>query len=140
MESKKLNIPDGRVSFDVNGVAEIIFNPTDVSFIERLFLAFEAMDKRQAEYEGKIKNAQPRDIFDIARQADRDIRELVDTALGAEICDKCFPGVNIYAYAEGLPLWANLMLAVLDECDAGTVAQRKLTNPRLEKYTSKYHK
>ena len=48
--------------------------------------------------------------------------------------------MSIYAIADGLPIWANLMLAIIDEFDASFVAEKKKTNPRIQKYTKKYQR
>lgn len=42
--------------------------------------------------------------------------------------------------ANGLPVWCNLMMAVMDEIDTTFTREQKLTNPRISKYTAKYQK
>lgn len=46
--------------------------------------------------------------------------------------------MNVYALADGLPLWMNLLLAVVDLIDEKTAAETESVNPRLEKYLAKY--
>lgn len=46
----------------------------------------------------------------------------------------------MYALAEGLPLWANLLFAIMDEMDETVMREKKAMNPRIAKYTKKYHK
>ena len=140
MKREELTLDDGLLCLFVNGKSETVFNPTDFGFIERLFHVFDTLEAKQTKLEAQIKSAAPRDIFKIARDADQEMRELVDGVMGAETCAKQFGDVNVYAYADGLPLWANLLLAVMDRCDAEFVTQQKLTNPRLEAYTKKYRK
>lgn len=48
--------------------------------------------------------------------------------------------MNVYALSDGLPVWVNLMLAVMDEIDTAFAREQKQTNPRIAKYTAKYHK
>lgn len=48
--------------------------------------------------------------------------------------------MNVYALADGLPVWMNLMLAVLDVVDAKLAQENERANPRLEKYLAKYRK
>ena len=91
-------------------------------------------------WEAKKKNAAPREIVDIARAADAEMRELVDGVMGAGTCDAQFCDMSVFAMAEGLPVWANLLFAIIDRCEAEAVEQQKLSRPRLAKYTAKYGK
>ena len=54
--------------------------------------------------------------------------------------DVLFGGMNVYALANGLPVWCNLMLAVMDEIDSSFAREQKATNPKLQKYLNKYQK
>ena len=47
---------------------------------------------------------------------------------------------NVYAMADGLPVWCNLLFAIMDEIDTSFAREQKATNPRIQKYTAKYHK
>ena len=140
MESKVLNFDDGLVQFDVNGKAAIIFNPTDSAFVERLYTAFETLDKRQDEYKARVeKIGDKRESFDLAKQQDAEMREIIDGVLGP-VSEPVFGGMNVYAMANGLPVWCNLLLAVMDEVDTTFSREQKATNPRVAKYTAKYHR
>lgn len=138
MKREELTLDDGLLCLSINGKSETIFNPTDFGFIEKIFHVFDVLDGKQSKLEAQIRTAEPRKVFEIAREADAEMRELVDNVMGAGTCAAQFGDVNVYAYAEGLPLWCNLLFAVMDRCDAELVAQQKQTNPRLEKYTAKY--
>lgn len=144
MDSKKLTISDGRETYEINDSCKISFNPTDLVFVERVFNCMMIADQYQTELETRVQDAQKQEqiqaLFDLSREADAKIREIIDDTLGAGVCNSCFPDVNIYARARGLPLWVNLLLAIIDEFEDGAVAQQKLTKPRLAKYISKYHK
>lgn len=140
MKREELTLDDGLLCLSINGKSETIFNPTDFGFVEKIFHVFDVLDGKQSKLEAQIKSAEPRKIFEIAREADTEMRELVDGVMGAGTCAAQFGDVNVYAYAEGLPLWCNLLFAVMDRCDEELVAQQKKTNPRLEKYTAKYRK
>lgn len=140
MKREELTLDDGLLCLAVNGKCEIIFNPTDFGFIERVFGIFDALDAKQGDMERRIKSAEPREIFEIAHQADSEMRELLDGLLGAGVCAALFGDVNVYAYADGLPLWCNLLFAVTDRCETELVDQQKQTNPRLAKYTQKYQR
>lgn len=140
MERRELTIPDGRVCLSINGAFDLVYNPTDINFVEKLFRVFDELDGKQKTMEAEVKAAEQREIFDISRRADAEMRTMIDGVLGEGACAALWGDINSYAYADGLPLWANLLLAVMDECDAGFVQQQKLMRPRMEKYTAKYRK
>ena len=48
--------------------------------------------------------------------------------------------MNVYALSDGLPVWANLMLTIMDEIDTTFAREQKATNPRISKYTKKYQR
>lgn len=137
---KELNIATGLKTYSLNGACEIAINPTDSAFVERLFRTFEALDQKQDAYKAEVEKATGREIFNIARKRDEEMRQMIDEALGNPVCEALFGGMNVYALADGLPVWANLLLAIMDEVDTTFAREQKLTNPRVEKYTSKYHK
>jgi len=141
MESKELNFDDGLIQFNVNGgKAVVTFNPTDSAFVEKLYDAFDMLDKKQESYKAEIeRTADSREIFNVARKEDAEMRETIDGVFGPA-SSSLFGGMNVYALAGGLPVWANFMLAVMDEIDTTFSREQKLTNPRIAKYTAKYHK
>ncbi len=138
---KELKFETGLVTYDLNGAVQVTFNPTDTAFVERLFNTFDALDKKQEDYQAQVeRTAGNREIFDLAHRWDGEMRAMLDEALGQPVCDALFGGMNVYAMAEGLPVWANLLLAVMDEVDTAFAREQKAMNPRLQKYTAKYHK
>lgn len=138
---KELNFETGLVTFSVNGRAEITFNPTDSAFVEKLFNAFDTLDKRQESYKAEVeRTADKREVFDTARKMDEEMREIIDGVFGFALCAAVFSDMNVYALADGLPVWANLMLAVMDEVDTTFAMEQKKTNPRIQKYSKKYHR
>lgn len=137
----ELNFATGVVTFTVNGKCDISFNPTDSAFVERLFNAFDTLDKKQEAYKTEIsKVGDNSEIFDIARRRDEEMRELIDGVFERPVCKDLFGGMNVYAMADGLPVWCNFLLTVMDEVDTTFAREQKLTNPRIQKYTAKYHK
>lgn len=140
MEAKSLNFATGIVEYNINDACTLSFNPTDANFAERLFDTFDKLDEKQEAYKAEIEKAQSREIFSITRRRDAEMREMLDSALGAPVCASVFGGMNVYAYADGLPVWANLLLAVIDEMDNSFAREQKLTNPRVNKYLAKYQK
>lgn len=137
---KELNFDSGLVTYSLNGKIEVSFNPTDSNFVERLYAAFEELNKKQEGYKAQVeKLADKREIFDFARERDAEMRGIIDGVFGAPVSDSIFGDMNVYAVAGGLPVWCNLMLAVMDEIDTTVSREQKATNPRIVKYTKKYH-
>lgn len=137
---KELVFNDGLVTYNLNGKYQLTINPTDAALAGRLYETFYALDEKQAAYDAEVKKAEGREIFEIARRRDAEMREMVDGVLGAGVCEALFGDMNVYAMADGLPVWANLLLAILDEMDTGMTAEQKKTDNRLAKYTAKYNK
>ena len=140
MKREELELDDGLLCLSINGKSETVFNPTDIGFIEKIYKVFDSLTEKQDTMEARVKSAAPREIFDVARKADAEMREMVDGVMGAGTCESQFGDMNVFAYAQGLPVWANLLFAVMDRCELELSAQQKLTTPRMEKYTAKYRK
>ena len=137
---KDLIFDTGLVTYKLNGTVEVAFNPTDAAFVERLFHAFEALDQAdEARKDEAARTANTREIFDLARKRDAEMRGVIDDVLGRPVCEELFGGMNVYAVADGLPVWCNLMFALMDEIDTSFAREQKATNPRIQKYTAKYH-
>ena len=131
----------GVKTFNLNGAVEVSFNPTDTEFARRIYETFDSLDKKQDHFKEEVgKIAGTSKIFDFARERDAEMRTMIDNAFGVPVCDAVFGGINVYALADGLPVWCNLMLAVMDELDSGFAREQKATNARVAKYTAKYHK
>lgn len=138
---KDLNFDTGVVTYRLNGTCDVSFNPTDSAFIERLFNAFDTLDKKQEAYKAEAeRNKGTREIFATARKLDAEMREIINETFEQDVCSALFGGMNIYALADGLPVWANLMLAVMDETDSTFAREQKAQSPRIRKYSEKYHK
>ena len=140
-EMKALNFETGLVTFDLNGKVKVSFNPTDSAFVESLFNAFEHLDQRHEAYKAEVeKMADKKKIFDFTRERDREMREVIDGVFDAPVCAPLFGSMNVYAMANGLPVWCNFMLAIMDEIDTTFAREQKATNPRVSKYMAKYHR
>lgn len=131
----ELNFGDGLVTYTINGKCDVSFNPTDSNFVEQLYLAFEELDKKQEGYKAQIeKMGDKKQIFAFARERDAEMRKIIDSVFDAPVADALFGGMNVYALAEGVPVWCNLMLAIMDEIDTSFSREQKFTNPRIKKY------
>lgn len=137
---KELNFETGLVTYNLNGKCEVSFNPTDSNFVERLYSALEELDKKQEDYKSRAEGLDGRAMFDFARERDAEMRGIIDGVFECPVSDALFGGMNVYAVAGGLPVWCNLMLAILDEIDAAATREQKTTNSRVAKYVAKYQK
>lgn len=138
---KELVFDTGLITFNINGACEVTFNPTDSEFVKRLFDAFDTLDKKQDAYKTEIeKMADKKQVFEIARQRDEEMRDIIDSVFEAPVSEAVFGSMNVYAMAGGLPVWCNLMLAVMDEIDTAFARETKATDARIRKYTEKYHR
>ena len=131
----------GVKKYSLNGTVDVFFNPTDAEFARRVYQTFDELDKKQDYYKEEVRKISgSAKIFDFAKERDAEMRAMVDGVFGAPVCDALFGSMSVYALADGLPVWCNLMLAIMDELDSGFSREQKATNARVQKYTSKYHK
>lgn len=141
---QELNISPGLETFKLNGTVEVTINPTDINFIEKLYCVFEDLDRKKEEYEAKMEKANGREKFAIARQLDKELRDMSNSVFGCDVCTAIFGDVNVCALSNGVPLWANLFFAFMDIVSENTTEEIKKTSSRVAKYaakyTSKYHK
>ena len=140
MESKAIQIDLGIKSYRLNDAVEICFNPTDAAFVGKLYSTFEELDKKQEDYKAEANKIELSEVFQLAKKRDAEMRGMIDAALGEGVSDSLFPGINVYALSNGLPLWANLLLAIIDEIDAESAKEQGLTSARVRKYSEKYKK
>ena len=139
----EIRFSTGVQSYKLNDAVEVFFNPTDSSFAERLFETFNGLEKKQESYKAELERLTAQDkskIFEFMRERDAEMREMIDGVFGVPVCGPLFGTLNVYAMADGLPVWCNLMLSVMDELDSSFAQEQKLTNPRVEKYMAKYKK
>lgn len=137
---KELNFATGLVAYKVNGKCEISFNPADNAFVGRLFNTFDGLAKRQDQAEVENQEMSGAELFAVAEQRDKEMRQAIDDIFGEPVCGKVFGNQDVYALADGLPLWCNFLMAIIDEVDAAVTAQQKQTSPRVQHYMNKYAK
>ena len=107
---RELTFDSGVVSYSLNGKCEVSFNPADRAFAERFYNAVEEMQK------------------------------VLDGLFDAPVCAAVFGDMSLCAFANGFPVWLNLMLAILDEIEANIGDIQKQADPRIAKYKAKYQK
>lgn len=136
----ELNHNTGVQEVSINGKVTVALNLTDMSFVERVFNAFDAMDKQQDRYQSMLNTTEAKDIFAAARTMDSEMRDLINGVFGADVCADLYGSMNVYAMADGLPVWCNLMLSLIENMDDTFTAEKKKTNPKLQKYLAKFKK
>lgn len=130
----------GVKTFDINGRCEATFAPTDMTFIERVYTALEHMDAMQNKYKSVAEAANNAEVFALARTMDKEARDEINAVFEFEICEPLFGKMNVFTVADGLPVWANFLLAIIDQLEGEFAEEKKKTNPRIQKYTAKYNK
>lgn len=136
----EIKFDTGLKTFDINGKCEATFAPTDISFIERVYTCLENMDAKQNGYKEAAEAASNAEVFDLARKMDSEARDEINAVFGFDICDPLFGEMSLFTIADGFPVWANFLLAIIDQFEGEFSEQKKKTNPRIQKYTAKYNK
>lgn len=138
---EKIGFSTSVKEYSLNDACTVSFSPTDSFFAEKLFHVFDQLSGKQEEYEAQVKQViGKKEIFEIARARDTEMREMVNGVFGADVCTSLFADRSVYSMADGLPEWCNLLLAVMDVMDETVVTEQKASNPRVQKYTAKYQK
>ena len=136
---KNINVSAAE-EYNINGKIVIRFNPLDSEFVKRFIAAAEALADCQEKFGNDVQGVEPDNFFAISEQTNAKMREIINDVFGFDSCSALFGEMNVYALADGLPVWANLMLTIMDEVDTTFAREQKATNPRVSKYTKKYHK
>lgn len=141
MRHENLTVETGLIELDVNGKRTIQLNPSDAGFVETLYGLVSKLDSIHTEA-GKAAQAEedPVKRFDITRTEDKQMREAVDDVFGAGFCADVFPGIRLFALADGLTVIENFLYALLDKMDEDITANVAKRDARIAKYTDKYSK
>ena len=138
---KQIKVDTGLVTYRLNDAVEVSFNPTDMEFGNRVYAIAETLDKKQDEYQKAITdNKNNAELFEVCRAIDKEMRDMINGLFDKDICTPLIGNINIYAYADGAPIWANILTAFVDEMDAGVTEAQKASQKKISKYTKKYHK
>ncbi len=79
-----------------------------------------------------------KEIFALAKETDGKIREVLNALFEKEVCEPLFGSMNLFSYSGGLPVWANLMLALAEEVQSSMQDELQQREKRIEKYVKKY--
>ena len=119
------------------------FNPTNMIFIEKVFQTFDEMDAIGEEFNKKIQSVGEdwKRLFELTKEAEQEMRGKINAVFSKDICTPLFGEYeSVYAAGDGLPIWANILLAIIDEMDGAFVKEKEKQNPRIQKYIAKYSK
>lgn len=136
-----LDFSTGIQECTINGKCTVYVNFTDSAFIESVFNAFDALEGVTEKYTPMIEGAKSgEEVFTLARTRDAEMREIINEIFGEDVCSPIFGKMHLTAAADGLPLWVNMLLAIIDKMDTTLATEKKQTNPRVKKYLEKYKK
>lgn len=116
-----------------------ISRPEINNFVSALYDLFaECAERYEADKDKKFENNTA--FFEYVRQRDAEVSGGVDRLFGEDTAAAVFQGHSAHAMAEGLPLWTNFFLAVIDTVPEEMSKQIRASKPRVEKYLKKYHR
>lgn len=142
MGTCELNFDKGLQPYCVNGEENVFYiNPTDTGFIARLSDTFDALRALWDSRGDGIENSDDfKSVIDRMEEMDKETRKIIDGLLGEGVSAKVFGTVSTFALADGFPLWANFLLALMEDCNGAYQRQKALSNPRLQRYLTKYRR
>ena len=133
----ELNFQTGQKTYTVNGGAQITFEPADVKFANAVIAAFgHCFDISKAA--NITKDMSLDESYEATVKLESDIREEINRAFGYDVCTKVFPNMSAIAVADGLPVWANFIMAIVDEIDSNVFEGQANGRQRVQKYIDKY--
>ncbi len=139
-----MQFADGLKTFTINGDNErvITFAPTDTTFVRRVQDGMEKLDACQQKYKDELDATEETiKILDLVDACDKEIRTIIDGIfIQRGISDIIFGNLSTCGVADGMPIWAGFIVALISECDEYVDAQGKQNNPKLQKLLKKYKK
>ena len=126
-----ISFDTGIREYDLNGVYTARFNPTDENIMLKIEQTMKSFDEAQKDVAGTSD-------FSLFINLDKSMRAKIDDILGDGAADALFPDTNCFALADGLPVFMNLLFALLDVCHDAYEAEYGKTDGRFKAYSSKY--
>ena len=138
----ELNFANGVQSYTVNGVEDALrLNPTDAEMLQKIYLAMKDLEGKQKERAKVGKRSEDiEETFSLLHALDQEMRGVLDILFGIGVCEKIFGEMSLYASADGLPVWENFILAVIDLFDDSVKREAALSDKRNQKHVQKYHR
>lgn len=120
---------------------DVGINPYDAKFLLAIMDCAEKLDAEQSKLNNAIKGVTDwKALYGATVKADEAMRELIDGLFHKEVCSALFPDVTVYALADGLPIWANLLYAMTEQMDIGLADEKAKAQERIRKYSAKWKK
>lgn len=133
-----LNYTAGKREYTLPSGAIIHFDPCDSEFANKIIVAVRNCNN--------IQNSFPKEPFtdldaqlSFIQKMNGDIREEIDKAFGEPVCEKACCGSSPISLSDGLPVWMNFLMAVIDEIDANMPEGEKRSRARVQQYMEKYN-
>lgn len=136
-------IDTGLKEYSFNDKVTVHFNPADTGFFSKVFTAFSDLDAKQTEYAEQIDKTKEdgAKIIEVIQKADEEMRAILDNLFDVPVSDALFDHCHLTARASnGLPVWAVLLMSVIDECDSELTDMNKKASANVKKYVDKYSK
>lgn len=130
----EIKVNTGLVTYNLGGKVEVAFNPTDMAFGDRLLKAIDGL----CELQEKPYPDDTKELLADMLKRDAEARELIDELFEKEVCKPLYGTISVFALADGLPLWANLLTAILKQMNEGSEKRMKEAEARIAKYTKGY--
>ena len=136
-----MEIKTGVQNYDLGGKVTVSFNPTDLHFAGKVKDGIDACIAREEAFQNFVaKTEDVGKMFLEAENADKDIEGIVNGVFGVDVVAPLCEGISVRAWADGMPIWANILLAIMDVLEAGQSEAMKASKARIAKYTKKYGK
>ena len=103
-------------------------------------ITFKALAEAQSELAEAAKNADDETFFDASAATNTELRGILNDLFGEDICTPIWGTMDLTALSDGLPLWFNFMMALIDEIDANMENVKDIRSARLDAYLAKYKK
>lgn len=139
--AKSLQINTGVVEYRLNDTVSVWLNPADPAFVKRISDRFTALEQEDKAWREKLQAIEdPVEVMAAYDEGDKIFRNAIDDLLGEGTCQALLGNVSVLAFADGSPIWMNILLAVIDIIDEAMEQEQAKTNPKLEMYLKKYRK
>ena len=133
-----LNYIAGKREYTLPGGGVIWFDPCDSEFANRVIMAVRNCQEIQKRFP-KNGFADLDEQLACIQNINDDIRKEIDNAFGDQVADKACCGSSPTSISDGLPVWMNFLMAVIDEIDANMPEGEKRSRARVQQYVDKYN-
>ena len=133
-----LNYTAGKREYTLPGGGVIYFDPCDSEFANKIILAIRNCQEIHKRFPDHVMTDLDAQLLCI-QQINNDIRKEIDNVFGDQIADKACCGSSPISISDGLPVWLNFLMAVIDEIDANMPEGEKRSRARVQQYVDKYN-